>query len=636
MKEKDGSDIESSLSDSFSSDNIENSNNKDNKDEKQSILKIEENQNKNEIISNDSDNLNINNEDDNSDKNINNINKCNSYNSVFSFANITRKDLNKLDLNNNNNNSNNSDENIRASDLSDNKEISIWEAIKQQLSNVKNHIVFNFNIFSGNNNLDLKDKNIPQEIQIFSEKFSKQDEKLINILQNIPWFSYRKNFNQIKNKESIYTSDAGWGCMIRASQMILAQGIYKIFSMKDLKSFFNEFITFFYDNKIPLKLLVKKENKDKKENKLNKSYKKEENKNKKKENKEEEKTYDDFLIIDLPKECRLSFIDITKEMVEEFELLSKQENEDNKNLVTPPFSLRNVIKIQNKINPNGKKVGEWFSNYDMMKIITKINKQMIEQYNCDFKIINFQNETIYIEDLIKECFEEVETQGFEYLSKSNFDSNENNINNDININNINETTILNEEIINKNLKNEFYIFNKRRYILKQKFILFISVRHGLHTLNEEVYKDVLKIFDIKTNIGLIGGKNSRAFYFIGKCGQNLIFLDPHYVQQTLQLNELRKNNFEESYRPKDVYYMDISELSPSFSIGFAIKDIKDFKLFMESISCDDYFIDQNLYKSLGKKFNYIFMVKNFHFPYRNNDDSNQDISNNIDVRENFY
>ena len=540
----------------------------------------------------------------------------------------------KLDFNNNN--SNNSDENIRASDLSDNKEISIWEAIKQQLSNVKNHIVFNFNIFSGNNNLDLKDKNIPQEIQIFSEKFSKQDEKLINILQNIPWFSYRKNFNQIKNKESIYTSDAGWGCMIRASQMILAQGIYKIFSMKDLKSFFNEFITFFYDNKIPLKLLVKKENKDKKENKLNKSYKKEENKNKKKENKEEEKTYDDFLIIDLPKECRLSFIDITKEMVEEFELLSKQENEDNKNLVTPPFSLRNVIKIQNKINPNGKKVGEWFSNYDMMKIITKINKQMIEQYNCDFKIINFQNETIYIEDLIKECFEEVETQGFEYLSKSNFDSNENNINNDININNINETTILNEEIINKNLKNEFYIFNKRRYILKQKFILFISVRHGLHTLNEEVYKDVLKIFDIKTNIGLIGGKNSRAFYFIGKCGQNLIFLDPHYVQQTLQLNELRKNNFEESYRPKDVYYMDISELSPSFSIGFAIKDIKDFKLFMEKMTSEDYFIDQNIYNSLGKKSNYLFMVKNFHFPYRYNDDSNQDISNNIDVRENYY
>ena len=47
--------------------------------------------------------------------------------------------------------------------------------------------------------------------------------------------------------------------------------------------------------------------------------------------------------------------------------------------------------------------------------------------------------------------------------------------------------------------------------------------------------------------------------------------------------------------------MDISELSPSFSIGFAIKNIKDFKLFMEKIISDDYYIDQKLNKSLGKK-----------------------------------
>ena len=184
MKKKDGSEIESSLSGSFSSENIENS---DNKDEKESILKIEENQNKNEIKLNDSDNININNndsnEDENSDKNLNKINKCNSYNSVFSFANITSKDLNNINLNNISNN--NAEENIRASDLSDNKEISIWEAIKQQLSNVKNHIVFNLNIFSGPTNLNLQDKKIPQEIQIFSEKFSKQDEKLINILQKV-------------------------------------------------------------------------------------------------------------------------------------------------------------------------------------------------------------------------------------------------------------------------------------------------------------------------------------------------------------------------------------------------------------------------------------------------------------------
>ena len=621
MKEKEDSDNNSYSSESADSENVE----YNNKDKVDSILNIEKNKNKNEIILNDSGNKNfIYNENEENDK-INNINKCNSYNSVFSFANVTRKDFNNINFNNNINN-NKIEEKIRASELNDNNEISIWETIKQQLENVKNHIVFNFNIFSGLNNLDLSDEKLPKNIQIFDEKFSKQDEKLINVLQNIPWFSYRKNFNQIKDKENIFTTDAGWGCMIRASQMILAQGIYKLFSIKNLNEFFNEFITFFYDNKIPLKLLVKKSTNSNKDINAKKENKKQENKN----NKIKEETFNDFLIVDITREHRLSFVDITKEMVEELENLSKQEN-NNQNLVTPPFSLRNIIKTQNKINPNGKKVGEWFSNYDLIKIITKINKQMIKQQDCDFKVINFENETIYIEDLIKECFEEVETQGFEYLSKTDFSDN-NNIRENININD----TILNEEIINKNIKNEFYIFNKKRYTLKQKFIIFISVRHGLHNLNEDLFNEVLKIFDIKTNIGLIGGKNSRAFYFIGKCENNLIFLDPHYVQATIPLNILGTNQIGESYKPNDIYYMDISELSPSFSIGFAIKDIKDFKLFMEKMTSEDYFIDQNIYNSLGKKSNYLFMVKNFHFPYRNNDDSNQDISNNIDVRENYY
>ena len=621
MKEKEDSDNNSYSSESADSENVE----YNNKDKVDSILNIEKNKNKNEIILNDSGNKNfIYNENEENDK-INNINKCNSYNSVFSFANVTRKDFNNINFNNNINN-NKIEEKIRASELNDNNEISIWETIKQQLENMKNHIVFNFNIFSGLNNLDLRDEKLPKNIQIFDEKFSKQDEKLINVLQNIPWFSYRKNFNQIKDKENIFTTDAGWGCMIRASQMILAQGIYKLFSIKNLNEFFNEFITFFYDNKIPLKLLVKKNKNSNKDINTKKENKKQENKN----NKIKEETFNDFLIVDITREHRLSFVDITKEMVQELENLSKQEN-NNQNLVTPPFSLRNIIKTQNKINPNGKKVGEWFSNYDLIKIITKINKQMIKQQDCDFKVINFENETIYIEDLIKECFEEVETQGFEYLSKSDF-SDCKNIKENFNIN----ETILNEEVINKNIKNEFYVFNKKRYSLKQKFIIFISVRHGLHNLNEDLFNEVLKIFDIKTNIGLIGGKNSRAFYFIGKCENNLIFLDPHYVQATIPLNILGTNQIEESYKPNDIYYMDISELSPSFSIGFAIKDIKDFKLFMEKMTSEDYFIDQNIYNSLGKKSNYLFMVKNFHFPYRNNDDSNQDISNNIDVRENYY
>ena len=191
-----------------------------------------------------------------------------TYKSMFSFSIIQKNEDNNYDFEEKQQNNNLIDNkspqlDIRTSD--NNNKISIWETIKQQISNFKNQLVFNYNIFSGLHNLILSAPGLPKEIQIFEDKYSKQDDNLINRLKNIPWFSYRKDFNQIKEKDKIYTSDAGWGCMLRASQMILAQGIYRLFSIQNLETFINEFIAYFYDNKIPIKLL----NKSKDDNNIN-------------------------------------------------------------------------------------------------------------------------------------------------------------------------------------------------------------------------------------------------------------------------------------------------------------------------------------------------------------------------------
>ena len=60
--------------------------------------------------------------------------------------------------------------------------------------------------------------------------------------------------------------------------------------------------------------------------------------------------------------------------------------------------------------------------------------------------------------------------------------------------------------------------------------------------------------------------------------------------------------------------MPINELSPSFTIVFAIKDINSFKIFMDSIINPDYFIDQKKIKTMiSKKLN-LFVVKYWHLP----------------------
>ena len=472
----------------------------------------------------------------------------------------------------------NSDISLVSVDTIKNNTISFWDFVKLKINDIKNHLFFNYNIFSCPNNLFNISQKLGKEIQIFDVKYSKQEE-LLNILKNIPWFSYRDNFDQIKDNENIYTSDAGWGCMLRASQMILSQGLCKLNNINKLTDFINQFFAYFYDNKIPIKFMCKS---NKKGNDLKNTKEEIVNKN--------INTYNSFEIIDKENDLfNISFVNLNSEMLEGLENMS--ERQSDREYIIPPYSIRSFIKVEKNKNKNGKKVGEWFSNYDTIRIITTINKKMNKNKDCDFQVINFNEGIIRINEIIKKCFEEVkedtQTYDFELLSLSSIEL---------------------SNIVNNNFESNKYIFDNKKYIFKQKFIIFISVRHGLYTLEEDYYDEVLKIFDIETNIGMIGGKNTRAFYFIGKCDNNIIFLDPHYVQETLPIKKIGTNVVQETYIPNDIFYMNVNELSPSFTIGFAVKDMKDFKKLMKRLNDNNYFVG-NTKKNINKL--YLFEVKNF-------------------------
>ena len=365
--------------------------------------------------------------------------------------------------------------------------------------------------------------------------------------------------------------------MLRVSQMILAQGLCKIHSIEKLGDFINQYLSYFYDNKIPLKYMCKNEIENPNTNNNNT-----------KNNNNNKNMCGDFEIL----ERENSFIFLSSEIIKGLENYCKRNN--NKEYITPPYSIRNLIKVQKHTYKDGKKVGEWFSNYDTIRLFTIITKEMNENKDCDFKIINCNEGIIYIEDIIKQCFEEYKnvenSEEFEILR-------------------LNSSEDL--EVINNDIGDNKYAFDDKLYKFKDKFILFVSVRHGLYNLDEQVQDEVLKIFDIETNIGFIGGKNTRAFYFIGKCGKNVIFLDPHYVQSTIPLIQLGTISVKESYIPNDIFYMPVEEISPSFTIGFAVNNMQNFKKLMTRLNTSGWIYSSNL---KNKEYtNYLFTVKSFHY-----------------------
>lgn len=63
-------------------------------------------------------------------------------------------------------------------------------------------------------------------------KFSSLDQLLIDF-QSQPWFTYRHHFPQLK--PSSFTTDAGWGCMLRTGQSLLGQALFRRYLGRDWK-----------------------------------------------------------------------------------------------------------------------------------------------------------------------------------------------------------------------------------------------------------------------------------------------------------------------------------------------------------------------------------------------------------------
>jgi hypothetical protein len=378
---------------------------------------------------------------------------------------------------------------------------SVWKKFKKKLSTFTNNIKYNtvtLNTFFDYNNFN--------QIKLFNSVYKTNSEseleQFYDELVNIIYISYRNEFPSIKSSKTNknYTSDCGWGCMIRSAQMILARGIQKLISQKSIEGM-RQTILLFADN--PLNYSELKE---------------------------------DELFINVIDNVIESLCEVDVSDEYKSELIKATSSTDYVKFITAPFSIRNICQLGESYN---KGPGEWFSDVNCIHIFQQINNQFNPLDNM--KILYFPEGVIYNQDIVRDCFEETETK-------------------------TDEENKLDDSVFN--IGDKFYRF-------KNPFLIFVSFRLGLDKITPEYYDAVKEIFNIPNNLGIIGGRGDSAHYFIGTADNCLLYLDPHLNQKAFNSILELEQSFS-TYLHKQVYQLQIKNMSPAFTVGFYARNLYEY------------------------------------------------------------
>ena len=240
---------------------------------------------------------------------------------------------------------------------------------KSKLFNLKDSMIYNL--------LNLNVSFVPQTssihllYKIYNPNESKGLKKYNEALDKFLLFSYRSNYKEqinIKNN-SIYTSDCGWGCMIRSSQMIFSRAIYKIFKYiykgkYSSKTIVKSIIPFFMDDNIYISDM-------------------------------------DIQTSDYTKIGMDSYIQKLNEFLEEKIKINEYKTSHIQSF-DPPFSIHKICILGEIF---GRTCGEWFSDYELPKIYDIINTT----FNIipNLSILHF-NSDIDMHSVIDKCFDKVD------------------------------------------------------------------------------------------------------------------------------------------------------------------------------------------------------------------------------------
>ena len=111
-------------------------------------------------------------------------------------------------------------------------------------------------------------------------------------------------------------------------------------------------------------------------------------------------------------------------------------------------------------------------------------------------------------------------------------------------------------------------------------LVLLPLRLGLQTLNPAYSPCLCALFELRQSVGVIGGAPRRSFYFVGcqekaAAGPQLLYLDPHEVQPALSV-PLAAERLSSCHRSDTPRTMPVAQIDPSLALGFLCATSADF------------------------------------------------------------
>ncbi|MCP9264349.1 Cysteine protease ATG4B [Dirofilaria immitis] len=121
-------------------------------------------------------------------------------------------------------------------------------------------------------------------------------------------------------------------------------------------------------------------------------------------------------------------------------------------------------------------------------------------------------------------------------------------------------------------------------------LIIIPLRLGLSTINRCYLPAIQAFFQLPQCVGIIGGRPNHALYFCGIADNNLLYLDPHFCQDFVDLDEtttardkrdgyveIKNNEFKDStYHCPFILSTKFDKVDPSLALGFFCRTEDDY------------------------------------------------------------